>query len=120
MVPASTSRRKAATTAGSSSSTSAMSAVMIIQSWIIVRLLSGSERRHDAPVPRRVDLLDADEVTGAHSNTRRAVGRAQRGEHLDDLPIQLQRHQPVPVPVESGNGADLVLDAGLERSGGTR
>src|ERR1043165_8023258 len=103
MVPASTSRRNAATTAGNSSRMNATNPATTIHSWIMAPLLSSSERQHHAPVPSRIHLFDPNLVAGAHPYPRRAVGRAQRGEHLNQLTVQFHRYQSMAVTIETGH-----------------
>ena len=73
-----------------------------------------------ASIARGVDAGDADEITGANARTARPVVRGEGGEELYDLPVDVERDEPLPVGVERGHGARFVLDRTLERDGGRR
>src|SRR4051794_23662646 len=116
IVPASTLRRKDATMIGRTKSTP------ITMAATTMRLFMGGSREeessvsdaHDATTAGGVDFGDAEEVAAADASAERPVIGSESCEQLYDLSIHLDGDEPLPVRVEAGHGAGLVLDRTLE------
>src|SRR5690242_14312252 len=96
------------TTKRTKAATPPMMSRLLESMGVVVRRVGMASRasgaRHRAAIARRVDVFDAHALAGAHADAQRAVRRLEGAEHLDDLTVDLEGHDPLPVGVERRHG----------------
>src|SRR5689334_23962520 len=121
IVPASTLRRNDATIMGSTTSTNSTTPAIRIRfdmdGEVEECVRSGFRHADGAAIARGVDARDANDVARADARAARAIVRSERRQELHDLPIDIQRDQPLAIRVESHHRSSVVLDRALERRG---
>src|SRR5690348_2521572 len=124
MVLASTSRRKPATMNGTRTSTATGIATARIHWGIDTspqrRAAYRPDVRHHTPIAAAVHIFDSEQVAGTDTDTGNTVFGTQRCKHLNDLAIDLRRHETVAVRIKTGGRPHLILDTALERERGSR
>src|SRR5512144_3134874 len=69
---------------------------------------SGAEIRYCAAIASVVDGFDAKPVAGAHVSRSRTLRRVQRGEELNDLPVELHCDEAVAICIEARDRASFI------------
>src|SRR3569623_649917 len=81
-----------------------------VEAWV---LWSTCRERDGAAAADRIDLRDAHGVARADTDAAGALVRGECGEELDDLAVDLERNEAVPVRGEAGNGPAFVFERAL-------
>src|SRR3569623_387006 len=82
-----------------------------VEAWV---LWSTCRERDGEAAAGRIDLRDAHGVARADTDAEGALVRGECGEELNDLAVDLERYEAVPVRVEAGNGPAFVFERALE------
>src|SRR5438105_3177287 len=62
----------------------------------------------------RIDGLDQEPVTSRDPHAGGELTRSEHAEQLDDLAIEIELHQPLALPVETGHRFGVIHDAALQ------